>query len=174
MGACAAPCLLPLRWGGLSNPALARGPFCARELILNVSSPASRPRVFCRFSSWGLHSVFLNLLWQRKHAGCPTAGAEAFCCPDPPFLAELNFHVSRYSRCLLLPSMQRFGGPKAWRELVLEGYLFVFFAYERWITALLIIAVREERSTMIKLCETETSTPFSNGLCTLVHSIFYH
>lgn len=45
-----------------SSPTLARGAFSTQELILNVSSPASQLRVFCRFSSLGQHSVFPNLL----------------------------------------------------------------------------------------------------------------
>lgn len=54
-----ASCVLAKVW---SSPALARGAFSTQELILNVSSPASQPRVFCRFSSLGQHGVFLNLL----------------------------------------------------------------------------------------------------------------
>lgn len=153
-----------------SNPALARGAFSAQELVLNASSPAFRPRVFCRFSfSRDCVVYFLTCCDSRNTLA---ALKLELCCPDQLFHAELNFHVSRYSRCLLFASIQYFGSPKAWWELVFEGYQFIFFAYKRWIIALLIIATREEGSTMIKLCKPDTSTSFLNGRCMLVHSFY--
>lgn len=156
-----------------SSPALARRAFSTQELILNISSPASQPRVFCRFSSLGQRSVFLNLLWQEKYAGCPKAGKEAFCCPDQLLHAELNFMWvdvldAYYLHLYSISSVPKPDGNCPLMDI--NSYIFVC----KSIIVLLTIAMGGKGRTMIKLCETDnTSTPFLNIPCMLVHSLFF-